>query len=301
MDFRLVHFFFPVIFRLQKCVLNLVRQNRKRLQRFVHRHLFLHTGKIRLARLPLFPALHLHTLQLPQADTQRTVLLFQLFQFFFRRTDTLPQGHLFRPLETHISRTLPVIQQRLVALVVIRLYPFRQCLKHLSSLLQIMCQLLFVGHPFPKVLLLLQLCAKRGSLFCHLALFRLERGQFLVSQQHNATRLRLQFLQLRLLFGLHHVDFPTDARINFRARKFLQDIRFFLLLAFQELGKLSLCQQRSPAELLKGETDTPLYLRTCFGRLIRKRSPVLQGKCPDHFLNFPSSLVARPCHAPHGP
>ena len=224
MDFRLVHFFFPVIFRLQKCVLNLVGQGRKRLQRFVHRHLFLHTGKIRLARRPLFPALHLHTLQLTQTETQRTVLLFQLSQFFFRRTDTLPQGHLFRPLETHISRTIPVIQQRLVTLVVIRLYPFRQCLKRLSGLLQIMCQLLLVGQPFPKVLLLLQLCAERSSFFCHLALFRLKRGQFLVSQQHNAARLHLQLLQLRLLFGLHHVDFPTDARIDFRARKFLQDI-----------------------------------------------------------------------------
>ena len=164
-----------------------------------------------------------------------------------------------------------------------------------------MCQLLLVGQPFPKVLLLLQLCAERNSFFCHLTLFRLKRSQFLVSQQHNAARLRLQFLQLRLLFGLHHVDFPTDARVDFRTRQFLQDIRFFLLLAFQELGKLSLCQQRGPAELLKGETDTPLYLHTCFGRLIRERSTVLQGKCPDHFLDFPSSLVARPCHAPHGP
>ena len=129
MDFRLVRFFFPVIFRLLERALNLVRQSRKRLQRFVHRHLFLHTGKIGLARRPLFPALHLHTLQLIQAGTQRTVLLFQLFQFFFRRTDALLQGLLFRPLKTHISRTVPVIQQRLVALVIIRLYPFRQCLK----------------------------------------------------------------------------------------------------------------------------------------------------------------------------
>jgi len=87
-----------------------------------------------------------------------------------------------------------------------------------------MCQLLLVGQPFPKVLLLLQLCAERGSLFCHLTLFRLERSQFLVSQQHNTARLRLQLLQLRLLFSLHHVDFPTDARVDFRARQFLQDI-----------------------------------------------------------------------------
>ena len=242
MDCGLVCLFFPVIFRLLERALNLVGQSRKRLQRFVHRHLFLHTGKIGLARRPLFPALHLHTLQLTQADTQRTILLFQLFQFFFRRTDALLQGRLFCPLKTHISRTVPVIQQRLVALVIFRFHPFRQCLKRLSGLLQIMRQLLLVSHPFPKVLLLLQLCAERGSLFCHLALFRLKRGQFLVSQQHNAARLRLQFLQLRLLFSLHHVDFPTDARIDFRARQFLQDIRFFLLLAFQKLGKLSLCQ-----------------------------------------------------------
>ena len=224
MDCGLVHFFFPVIFRLQKCVLNLVGQGRKRLQRFVHRHLFLHTGKIRLARRPLFPALHLHTLQLTQAGTQRTVLLFQLFQFFFRRTDALLQGLLFRPLKTHISRTVPVIQQRLITLVIFRFHPLRQCLKRLSCLLPIMYQLLLVSHPFPKVLLLLQLCAKRGSLFRHLALFRLERGQFLVSQQHNAACLRLQFLQLRLLFGLHHVDFPTNARVDFRTCQFLQDI-----------------------------------------------------------------------------
>ena len=126
MHCRLVRFFFPIIFRLLERALNLVRQSQKRLQRFVHRHLFLHTGKIGLARRPLFPALHLHTLQLPQADTQRTVLFFQLFQFFFRRTDTLLQGHLFCPLKTHISRTVPVIQQRFVALVIFRFHPFRQ-------------------------------------------------------------------------------------------------------------------------------------------------------------------------------
>ena len=162
-----------------------------------------------------------------------------------------------------------------------------------------MHQLLLVGHPFPEVLPLPQLRTKGRDVCRHLNLLRLQRRQLLVVQQYDAAGLRLQLLQFGLFLGLHHIDFPADARIDFRARELLQDVRFLFLLALEELGKLSLCQQRSPAKLLESETDAPFNFRPRLRRLVGERGTILQGEGPHYFLDFPARLVTRPCHAPH--
>ena len=297
----LVDLLLPAILRHLKRPPNLVGQGRERLHRLVHRHLLLHPGEEVLARRQFLPATVAHPLQPDILPVQDMILLSQPGQFLFRRADALLQSHLLGPLETHVSRTVPILQQRLVAPVAFRLHPFRHGLERLSGLLLCQYQLLLVSHPFPQILPLLQFLAECRGLCRRLRLFRLQHRQLFVAQQHDAARLCLQFLQLGLFFGLHHIDFPADARIDFRAREFLQDVRFLFLLALEELGKLSLRQQRGPAELLESEADAPFNLRPRLRRLVGERGTVLQGKGPHHFLDFSTRLVARPCHAPHRP
>ena len=51
-------------------------------------------------------------------------------------------------------------------------------------------------NPFPKVLLLLQLCAERSSFFCHLALFRLgSDSAILVDQSANGAAILHAYVQ----------------------------------------------------------------------------------------------------------